>query len=112
MSHPLRGIMATTKRDLSFRLEIFGGFLLVLILGWLWPVSQVELFAILITYGLVLVAELTNTALEAALDKLHPEQHESIRISKDAAAGAVLIAVCLNVTVVALVILARFGVSQ
>jgi len=41
----------------------------------------------------VLAAELFNTAVEHLADHLHPEIHPSIRIVKDCAAGAVLIAV-------------------
>ncbi len=40
----------------------------------------------------VLAAELFNTALEALADHLHPEQHPHIRIVKDCAAAAVLVA--------------------
>jgi diacylglycerol kinase (ATP) len=41
----------------------------------------------------VVAAELANTAVEHLADHLHPEIHPSIRIVKDCAAGAVLIAV-------------------
>jgi diacylglycerol kinase (ATP) len=46
---------------------------------------------LLMNCGLVLAAELFNTALEQALDHLHPEIHPAIKIAKDCAAGAVLI---------------------
>ena len=39
--------------------------------------------------GLVLVAELLNTAIEALADRLHPERHPEIRVVKDVAAAAV-----------------------
>jgi diacylglycerol kinase (ATP) len=42
--------------------------------------------------GGVLAAELFNTALERLADHLHPQVHEEIRIAKDCAAGAVLLA--------------------
>ena len=40
--------------------------------------------------GLILAAELFNTALENALDHLSPERHPAIQVAKDCAAGAVL----------------------
>ena len=46
---------------------------------------------LLLNCSLVLAAELFNTALEHALDHLHPELHPAIKVSKDCAAGAVLI---------------------
>ena len=42
--------------------------------------------------GLVLVAELVNSSIEALADILHPAQHPSIKVAKDIAAGAVLLA--------------------
>jgi undecaprenol kinase len=41
----------------------------------------------------VLAAELFNTAIEHLADHLHPEVHPHIRIVKDCAAAAVLVAV-------------------
>lgn len=49
--------------------------------------------------GLVLVAELANTAIETLADHLHPEQHAEIGVAKDVAAGAVLIASLVAVLV-------------
>jgi diacylglycerol kinase len=47
---------------------------------------------VLLACGGVLTAELFNTALEALADHLHPEVHERIRVVKDCAAAAVLVA--------------------
>ena len=110
LAHACRGIWMTAKRDFSFKLELIGGLILVFLTWLAWPVSQLEAFIVLTTYGLVIVSELSNTALESALDRLHPEKHESIRLSKDAAAGAVFVAFCLNVAVVLLIFLSRLGV--
>jgi diacylglycerol kinase len=38
----------------------------------------------------IVVTEIQNTAIEVALAKLHPEQDEQIRLSKDLASGAVV----------------------
>ena len=40
----------------------------------------------------MLAAELFNTAIESLADHLHPEQHPAIKVVKDCAAGAVLVA--------------------
>jgi len=40
----------------------------------------------------VVAAELMNTAIENLADLLHPEVHPALRIVKDCAAGAVLVA--------------------
>jgi len=41
--------------------------------------------------GLVLAAELINTALEQTLDHLSPAIHPAVKIAKDCCAGAVLL---------------------
>jgi diacylglycerol kinase len=49
-------------------------------------------FAIIIlTIALVWAAELTNTAIEAAIDLASPNHHPLAKAGKDAAAGAVLV---------------------
>jgi len=47
--------------------------------------------------GLVLVAELFNSALETLLDRLHPDRHPEIGAAKDIASGAVLVASAIAV---------------
>ena len=54
--------------------------------------SRVEWAVLLLTCALVWGLELLNSALEAALDYLAPERHPQIKIAKDAAAAAVLVA--------------------
>lgn len=49
--------------------------------------------------GLVLVAEMANTALETLADLLHPGQHPEIGVAKDVAAGAVLVATLVAIGV-------------
>lgn len=61
-----------------------------------------------VVIGLVLVAESTNSAIEALADALHPASHPFIKAAKDMAAGSVLLAsgaavvvgVCLLLSVV------------
>lgn len=50
----------------------------------------------------VLMTELINTALEHALDRLHPEIHPQVKAAKDCAAGAVLI-MCFAAALIAAV---------
>jgi diacylglycerol kinase (ATP) len=62
-------------------------------------------FAIIIlTIALVWAAELTNTAIEAAIDLASPNHHPLAKAAKDAAAGAVLIT-AISATLVGLLIL-------
>jgi undecaprenol kinase len=73
-----------------------------------WTHSPAYWWALMaLTIGLVISTELLNTAIEALADHLHPQRHEGIKVTKDVAAGAVLIA-----SLVALVVGAAFFLDQ
>jgi diacylglycerol kinase len=87
------GIRYAVRTDKSFRLQWYGiGSIVVAALYLLAPLSVHEFLLIMLAYFLILITELQNSALEYALDHLHPETHDNIGRSKDMAAGAVLLA--------------------
>lgn len=58
---------------------------------------------IVLAVGLVAVAELLNTAVEAVVDLASPDDHPLAKQAKDVAAAAVLVAVVVAVVIGALV---------
>ena len=85
------GIITVWRRERSFRTQTVaaGTAIAVTILlrpGLLWAA------AVILSVALVLALELVNSALEALIDHLHPGIAPAIKIAKDAAAGAVLVA--------------------
>ena len=58
---------------------------------------------------LVLSLELANSALEALIDRVHPEIAPEIKIAKDAAAGAVLVASLGALVIAAMMVADRIG---
>lgn len=61
-------------------------------LSFLLKISALEWVGVLFAIGLVLAAEAFNTCIEKIMDRLLPQQDETVRYVKDLAAGAVLIA--------------------
>jgi diacylglycerol kinase len=57
-----------------------------------------------VAMGVVWVAEITNTALEAIVDLVSPQPHPLAKIAKDCGAAAVLVAVLMAVLLGALVL--------
>ncbi len=55
--------------------------------------SAVEWALLVLAIAAVFAAELANTALEVALDRLHPEHDPLIGRAKDIAAGAVIVTI-------------------
>jgi undecaprenol kinase len=103
--YAINGMVYAFLNDFSYRFQVYGGALVVLItLLIIRPFTGLEFLFILLAWVLILITELQNSAIEAALDKLHPELHESIKHSKDMAAGAVLTAgLFLLITVLVLI---------
>lgn len=90
MVFAFQGIRSAFYLESSFRLQCLAALVVILVLIYSKP--QALWWALLImNCGLVLAAELFNTALEHLIDHLHPALHPSIKIAKDCAAGAVLI---------------------
>jgi diacylglycerol kinase (ATP) len=90
LSFSLQGICSAWKREASFRFQSLMAMAVLALLAVLRP-PAIWWALLLMNCALVLAAELFNTALEAALDHLHPDLHPAIKVSKDCAAGAVLV---------------------
>ena len=86
----IQGVTWAWRGEASFRQQAVVSLAVLLILVWRRP-AMVWWALLLMNCGLVLAAELFNTALEHALDHLHPERHAAIEVAKDCAAGAVLL---------------------
>jgi diacylglycerol kinase len=65
---------------------------LVAALAILLQPNRIELLAVVIVTGMLWVAEILNTAIEKAMDFISPQKHPSVKLIKDLAAGAVLLA--------------------
>ena len=89
----LAGLTAACKGEPSLRVQlvIFVAALLAMLALRLEPVWWA---LVLLTGSAVIAAELFNTALEHLADHVHPDIHPRIRIVKDCAAAAVLVAAC------------------
>ncbi len=107
VAHPVYGLYVAFRDDLSFRMEVGVGVFFLVFGFFLWPLSSFELIALTLAWVLLLITELQNTALEMALDRLHPERHESIGNSKDVAAAAVIVAHVFAALTVGAIIIGR-----
>ncbi|TSD74201.1 MULTISPECIES: diacylglycerol kinase [unclassified Janthinobacterium] len=90
MGFALQGIATAFRMESSFRLQCIASLVVLIILIWSKP-AMMWWALLLLNCGMVLAAELFNTALEHLIDHLHPTLHPSIKVAKDCAAGSVLI---------------------
>lgn len=85
----VNGLALAFRREASVRIQVLAAVAVTAVLLVLQPPAiWWALYGLVV--GLVLVAEMINTALETLADRLHPEQHSEIGAAKDIAAGAVL----------------------
>ena len=90
MSYALRGIYDAVKYEFHMRVHLAMAVAAVT-LGFLFRIEHGEWMYLTITITLVLFAELMNTAIESYVDLATRDIEEEARISKDVAAGAVLL---------------------
>ena len=86
------GLASALRSEASMRVHVVAFALLLAVLVAFRPEPLWWALAILASAAVV-TTELVNTAIEHLADHLHPEIHPSIRIVKDCAAAAVLVAV-------------------
>lgn len=86
--HAGRGVWRALRREANLRVEGAAGLIALGLAWWL----GAPLVPVLLASGLVLTAELANSALESVVDLASPDHAELAGAAKDMAAGAVLIA--------------------
>ena len=101
------GVSEAWQRERSFRTQVLLGlgatvFTVVFAPGLIWAA------AVALSIALVLALELLNTAIECVIDHLHPEAAPEIKLAKDIAAGAVLMASIGAATVGLLMVVSVF----
>ncbi len=98
-----KGVVSAWKNEAAFRQELIGTLLLLPVALWLGQTAEQRI--LLIAPGLLLIIiELLNSAIEAAIDRIGPENHELSGQAKDMASAAVsftLLLVCFNWSMIA-----------
>ena len=88
----LAGLAHALRTEQSLKAQVVVFILVIAAMLWLHPGALWWALILLASAG-VLAAELLNTAIEHLADHLHPDVHPQIRVVKDCAAAAVLVAV-------------------
>ena len=102
-THTFTGIRLAW-REANFRFHSVAA-LVALTLSWFLHISTTELLFIMLAIGIVLTAEVFNSALEEFCDHVTPEQHVNIGKIKDLAAGAVFLSSCTALVIGCIVFL-------
>jgi diacylglycerol kinase (ATP) len=90
-NYAVEGVIHVLRTQRNMRIHV-GIAAAVLVAAIALGVSKLELIALLLAIAFVLIAEMVNTALEAAIDVSTTAFDPMAKLAKDIAAGAVLIA--------------------
>jgi diacylglycerol kinase len=86
-----QGVWHAVRTQRNMRVHVAAA-IAVVIAGAVLRIGAVQWACLALAIGIVLVAEMFNTVIEAMIDLQSPQQHPLAKIAKDGAAGAVLIA--------------------
>lgn len=90
-NYAFEGVVAFFRQEHNARIHL-AATLIVVILSILLPVSKLEIAVLAIAVAFVWTAEIFNTAIEKAMDLISTVKDSRIKVIKDLAAAAVLIA--------------------
>jgi diacylglycerol kinase (ATP) len=85
------GICRFFEQEHNARIHLFATGMVFLLACW-FRVSRQEAIVLILVVGFVWVAEIINTAIEKLADFVEPGFHPKIKLIKDLAAAAVLVA--------------------
>lgn len=94
--------------ETAFRQEAIASFVLVPAAFWLGD-SWTETALLAGSVLLVMITELLNTSIEAAIDRIGLERHELSKRAKDMGSAAVLLSLLLAIGIWGAALVARFG---
>ena len=90
--------LVSSLKDRSIQIQYVLA-ILACIVAWMIGCNYYEWIAVLLCIGLVIVAEILNTCIEKLCDLYSTEKNEKIKYIKDLAAGGVLFASLIALTV-------------
>lgn len=90
----IRGLKLCYQHEEAFRVEVFL-FVVLLPLAGILASTAVEFVLMVSTLMLVLIVEVLNSAVEAAIDRIGLERHDLSGLAKDLGSAAVMLSMLL-----------------
>jgi len=95
-SYALDGLVHAIKNETSFKLELFVALIIFPAIYFL-PFELIYKLVLVISYFMIMIAELLNSAVENVVDLVTKEIHPLAKAAKDIGATAVLFTVILHI---------------
>ncbi|SDI94689.1 diacylglycerol kinase family protein [Salimicrobium halophilum] len=94
----ISGLIEMIRKERNLKIHL-GASVMVVLSGVYFSVSAMEWAILFLTIALVTSLEVMNSVVERVMDFIHPAYHDRVKVIKDAAAGAVLIAAIFAVLI-------------
>ena len=104
LTHAIAGLRAAARTERNLRIHALATICVAICAAWL-EVSLTRWAILVLTIGLVICAELVNSAIERLVDLVQPEYHPLAGEVKDVAAAAVVVSAFTAVMVAGVILL-------
>ncbi len=105
--YSMAGFKAAWKNEEAFRQEILAGIIIVPA-GFLLGATYTQKAILILSFLIIPLVELLNTAVEATVDRVGMEKHELSGRAKDLGSASVFLSICIAAIVWILVACERF----
>ncbi len=105
--YSMKGFAATWRHEAAFRQEAVLMVLLAPLAFWLGETAEQKAL-LLLTLFIVIIAELTNSAIEATIDRIGHERHELSGRAKDTGSALVLTSIVMALVVWGVILIPRW----
>ena len=105
--YAFEGLVYGFKNAKNLLVDLFIS-ILVLVFGFVFNISITEWLIVILCFGVVMSLELVNTAIEEVVNLASPDIHPLAKISKDVAAGAVLLSAIASAIIGIIIFLPKF----
>jgi len=92
--YSMHGFAGAWRTEGAFRQEVLAALVLIPVAIWV-PATPIEHVLLVATVLLVMLVELLNSSVEAAIDRISAERHPLSKKAKDQGSAAVLIAIVI-----------------
>lgn len=98
LKYAIQGIKYVFFNERNLKIQLLFAVFAVVVSVFL-KLTNLEWILLCLTIGMVLFAEMLNTAIEIVLDLYSQEYNENIKIAKDISSGAVLLTSVMSVAI-------------
>lgn len=101
-----RGIKEAIKTEANLKFDILFA-IIIIACGFFFKINMVEWIVCILSIGVMLFAEIMNTAVEATVDLVTRENNKQAKKAKDISAGAVLVFAIVSAVIGAIIFLPK-----